>query len=229
MNDERATDIHDVKPSSLSHLIGNDHIRQQVQVAIDSCFEDQVRFPDTLLCGPPGLGKSTWASVISKELAVQLHETLGQSISGPAEMNVLLLSARDGELIHIDEVHELPTQQQTTLFLALDQRKLTVQGGNGQTSIPLAKFSFLLSTTDPHRILPPLRDRMRLVLEMDYLTEKELIEVVRQRSKALGWAVEEDVLPQIACRGRGVPRIALRIMQSCWRVARSQEARDHHG
>ena len=59
MKEDRATDIHDVKPSSLRHLIGNDHVRQQVQVALDSCFEDQVRFPDTLLCGPPGLGKST--------------------------------------------------------------------------------------------------------------------------------------------------------------------------
>ena len=64
-------------------------------------------------------------------------------------MNVLLLSAKDNEPIHIDEVHLLPTEQQTTLFFALDQRKLIVQSGNGQTSIPLAKFSFLLSTTDP--------------------------------------------------------------------------------
>ena len=174
MSEQKANDIHDVKPSSLSHLIGNDHVRQQVQVALDCCFEDQVRFPDTLLCGPPGLGKSTWASVISKELCVELHETLGQAISGPSEMNVLLLSAKDNELIHIDEVHELPTEQQTTLFLALDQRKLIVQSGNGQTTIPLAKFSFLLSTTDPHRILQPLRDRMRLILDMEYLTEQEL-------------------------------------------------------
>ena len=84
---------------------------------------------------------------------MELHETLGQAISGPSEMNVLLLSAKDNELIHIDEVHELPTEQQTTLFLALDQRKLIVQSGNGQTSIPLANFSFLLSTTDPHQNL----------------------------------------------------------------------------
>jgi Holliday junction DNA helicase RuvB len=137
-------------------------------------------------------------------------------------MNVLLLSAKDNELIHIDEVHELPTEQQTTLFLALDQRKLIVQSGNGQTSIPLAKFSLLLSTTDPQRILFPLRERMRLVLEMEYLTEKELAEVVRHRGKALAWPVEEAVLPLIACRARGTPRIALRILQSARRVARSQ-------
>ena len=126
----------------------------------------------------------------------------------------MLLSAKDNELIHIDEVHELPTEQQTTLFFALDQRKLIVQSGNGQTSIPLAKFSFLpCHTTDPHKVLPPLRERMRLVLELEYLTEKELIEVVRQRSRALGWTVEDAALPEIACRGRGTPRIALRILQ----------------
>ena len=84
-----------LSPQASSHLIGNDHVRQQVQVALDSCFEDQVRFPDTLLVGPPGLGKSTWASVISKELCVELHETLGQAVSGPAELNALLLSAKD--------------------------------------------------------------------------------------------------------------------------------------
>jgi Holliday junction DNA helicase RuvB len=86
----------------------------------------------------------------------------------------------------------------------------------------LEKFSFLLSTTDPHRVLPPLRDRMRLALELDYLTEKELIEVVRQRAKALGWKLEEVALPEIAARGRGTPRIALRILQSARRVARSE-------
>ena len=221
MNEDRATDIHDVKPSSLSHLIGNDHVRQQVQVALDSCFEDQVRFPDTMLVGPPGLGKSALATVISKELCVELYETLGQSV-GPAELNALLLSAKDNELIHVDECHLLPTEQQTSIFYALDQRKLIVQSGNGQTAIPLAKFSLLLSTTDPQKVLQPLRDRMRMVLEMGYLTELELIEVVRQRSRALGWTLEDAALPEIACRGRGTPRICLRILQSSRRVARSE-------
>ena len=137
-------------------------------------------------------------------------------------MNVLLLSAKDNELIHIDEVHELPTEQQTTLFFALDQRKLIVQSGNGQTSIPLAKFSFLLSTTDPHRVLPPLRDRMRLALELEYLTEKELIEVVRQRSRALGWTMEDaalarnclsvvEELPELLCVFCNRPDVSLAV------------------
>ncbi len=222
MDNDRANDIHDVKPSSLSHLIGNNHVRRQVQVALDACFEDQVRFPDTLLSGPPGLGKSTWANVISKELAVDLHETLGQSLSGPAELNALLLSTNEGEIIHIDEVHELPTEQQTTLFMALDQRKLIVQNGKGQMFLPLENFSLLLSTTDPHKVLHPLRDRMRLTLELEYLTEIELQEVVRRRSKALGWTIEDVALPEIAMRGRGTPRIVLRILQSSRRVARSE-------
>ena len=215
-------DVQSIKPTSLRHLIGNDHVRQQVQVAIDACFEDQVRFPDTLLTGPPGQGKSSLASVISHELATTLHETLGQSVSGPAELNALLLNAKDGDLIHIDEVHELPTEQQTALFICLDKGMLLVTNQNGALSIPLANFSLLLSTTDPHKVLQPLRDRMRMVLELSYLTETELVEVVRQRSRALGWTVADEVAEQIALRGRGTPRIALRILQSCRRVCRSQ-------
>jgi len=222
MNDSIAKDVQDIKPTSLRHLIGNDHVRQQVQVALDACFEDQVRFPDTLLTGPPGQGKSSLANVIAQELATTLHETIGQSVSGPAELNALLLGAKDGELIHIDEVHELPTEQQTALFICLDQRKLMVTNQKGAVSIPLAKFSLLLSTTDPHKVLPPLRDRMRMVLELAYLTAAELAEVVRQRSRALGWTVAEDVPDKIAVRGRGTPRIALRILQSARRVSRSE-------
>ncbi|WP_013627501.1 Holliday junction DNA helicase RuvB C-terminal domain-containing protein [Rubinisphaera brasiliensis] len=222
MNESTAKDVQDIKPTSLRHLIGNDHVRQQVQVALDACFEDQVRFPDTLLTGPPGQGKSSLANVIAQELATTLHETLGQSVSGPAELNALLLGAKDGELIHIDEVHELPTEQQTALFICLDQRKLLVTNQKGALSIPLAKFSLLLSTTDPHKVLQPLRDRMRMVLELAYLTEAELADVVRQRSRALNWNIADGVPDEIAVRGRGTPRIALRILQSARRVSRSE-------
>lgn len=217
-----AKDVQDIKPTSLRHLIGNDHVKQQVQVALDASFEDQVRFPDTLLTGPPGQGKSSFANVIAQELATTLHETLGQSVSGPAELNALLLGAKDGDLIHIDEVHELPTEQQTAIFICLDQRKLLVTNQQGALSIPLAKFSLLLSTTDPHKVLQPLRDRMRMVLELSYLSEAELAEVVQQRSRALGWIVADDIPIEIAIRGRGTPRIALRILQSARRVSRSQ-------
>lgn len=224
MSDSTPKDVQDVKPTSLRHLIGNDHVRQQIQVALDACFEDQVRFPDTLLTGPPGQGKSSLANVIALELATTLHETLGQSVSGPAELNALLLSAKDGEVIHVDEVHELPTEQQTALFICLDQRKLLVANERGALSIPLANFTLLLSTTDPHRILQPLRDRMKMVLELSYLTEWELAEVVRQRSRSLGWSLKEEVPVEIGLRGRGTPRIALRILQSARRVSRSEGA-----
>ena len=223
MNERSTTnDVQDIKPTSLRHLIGNNHVRQQVQVALDACFEDQVRFPDSLLTGPPGQGKSSLANVIAQELATTLHETLGQSVSGTAELNALLLSAKDGDLIHIDEVHELPKEQQTALFICLDQRKLLVTNQKGALSIPLAKFSLLLSTTDPHKVLQPLRDRMKMVLELAFLTEAELADVVRQRSRSLNWTIADEVPDEIAIRGRGTPRIALRILQSARRVSRSE-------
>ena len=152
---------------------------------------------------------------------MELRETLGQAL-GPAELSMLLLSASDNDLILIDECHTLPVEQMTTLLIFLDTRKLIVNSGNGQTSIPVANCSLMLATTDPQKLLFPLLQRMRLSLELDYLTEQELVEVVRRRSRALGWKIEDAAIPMIACRGRGTPRVVLKTLMSAFRVARSQ-------
>jgi len=193
-------------------------------VALDACQTDATKFDHALLVGPPGLGKSAFASVVAQEMASDFHEVLGQSIKSPADLHALLLQATDKAVVHVDECHELGKPFQTALYLALDKRKIVLSGGKGSTpqSLPLADFTVLLSTTDEYNLLQPLRDRMRLLLRFEYYSPDELATVVNQRGQALGWDVHEELLPLIAQRSRGTPRLALRLLQSCRRVCRSE-------
>src|SRR5437660_330572 len=115
--DERCSDINEVVPNSLSHLVGQKSVKAQVAVALEAAFADGRQFDSALLVGPPGVGKSCLAQIISHEMAVDLHEVLGQSITSPADLNALLLGAQERAVIHIDEAHELEKPFQTALYL----------------------------------------------------------------------------------------------------------------
>jgi len=217
------TELNDASPLHLADMIGQSSVMAQVAVAIDAAHADHKKFDHALLVGAPGLGKSQTARLIAVEMGTELHEVLGQSISGPADLNALLLAAKDRDLIHIDEAHELEKEFQTALYLAMDQRRVILQtrAKTAPQGIPLNDFSLLLSTTDEFCLLQPLRDRMRLVLRFQFYTVEELTTVLGQRSHALGWPVEDGLLPQIAERARGTPRLALRLLQACRRVSRA--------
>ena len=214
-------DINEVHPSSLSHLVGNRGVIEQVTVALDAAFQDTTRYAHSLMLGPPGMGKSTLASVISHEMAVPFHEVLGQNLRTPADMNSLLLQADHKSIVHIDEIHEAPKAIQTALYMAMDKRQIMVRGGSTITALPLNDFTLLLSTTEEHDLLQPLRDRMRLTLRFDYYSEDDLCRVVDLRARALGWDLDPRVLPMIAARGKGTPRIALKWMQAAYRCCRA--------
>ena len=220
--DEQSKQINDAAPSSLNHLVGQSAVIAQVKTAIDAAFEDNGRFDDALLVGPAGLGKSQLASVIAQEMATTYHEVLGQSITNIGDLNALLLAAADKDVIHIDEAHELDKQYQTALYLAIDKRTIFVNSRRCPEAIPIAEFSLLLSTTDEYDLLAPLRDRMKLTLRFEYYSDDDLTVLLRHRAKALNWPVDENVLPLIAQRSKGVPRLALRLLQSCRRVCRSE-------
>ena len=216
-----STEVTDIKPTSLSHLIGQRSVIDQVVVALDAAQQDNKRFDHSLMVGPPGLGKSALAAVIAQEMATNFHEVLGQSLNSLAELNALLLSARDKDVVFIDECHEIKKENQTALYLALDKQCVFTKGAASPQGIPLNKFSLLLATTDEFCILQPLRDRMKLVLRYEFYSEGELVQILHHRSKALGWNVDDGLFPQIAQRSRGTPRLALRLLQACHRVCRS--------
>lgn len=219
-----AHEVNDISPSSISHIIGQRSVVDQVKVGLDAAFADNRKFDNALLVGPPGCGKSAMAAVIAAEMATDFIEVLGQSISGPAELNALLLRATDKAVVHIDECHELKKEFQTALYLAVDKRTIFIGGSKGGSpqGIPIANFTLLLSTTDEYDLLQPLRDRMRLLLRFQFYSVEELALVLKHRCRGLGWSVQEELLPLIAARSRGTPRLALRLLQASHRVCRAE-------
>jgi Holliday junction DNA helicase RuvB len=221
------SDINDAPLGSLAEVIGQRSVVAQVTTALAAARADRRRFDHGLLVGGPGLGKTTVAQLVAREMGAPFHEVLGQSLAANADLNALLLSAGDHAVVLIDECHEIPKPLQTALLLALDQRRILLPGGkSAPRSIGLSDFTLLLATTDEYSLVQPLRDRMKLVLRFGYFSRDELVEVARQRAEALGWPVTEAVLPEIACRSRGTPRLALRLLQACRRVCRAEGAEE---
>jgi Holliday junction DNA helicase RuvB len=212
MSDE-PTDLRDVEPTSFRHIIGQKHVTQALQIACESSFSERKRLDELLLCGPPGLGKTGLVTVLSNELAVPMTEILAQSISNAAQLNAALISATEG-LLFLDEIHLLNPVQQHALLQVLDKRRIFLSGQGAVQSIPVAPFTLIGATTDPDGLIGPLIDRFKMVLHLDYYSHDELAEIVRQRCRALRWEHEPELLNEIAKRGRGTPRIALRLLQS---------------
>jgi holliday junction DNA helicase RuvB len=146
-------EINEIRPTSLSHIVGQQSVVQQLRTAVDAAFQDQRRMDHCLLVGPAGLGKSAMANIVAEEMAVDFTEVLGQSLARPSDLNALLLAAGDKAVIHIDEAHELKREYQTALYIALDQRKLLVSGGTRIQSLKIKDFTLLLSSTDEFSLL----------------------------------------------------------------------------
>jgi len=219
MNDDNTpNDLRDVQPTSFSHVIGQKHVTMALKIAVEASFHEQKKLCEILLCGPPGLGKSALVSVLAEELAVPFTEILAQSLTNAAEFNAVLLSAAEG-ILFLDEIHLLHPVQQHALLQVLDKRRIFLSGGKAVQSIPVAPFTLVGATTDPDGLIAPLIDRFRMVLHLDYYSEAELAEVVRQRCRAMGWAFEPELLAEISIRARATPRLALRLLQSARRCS----------
>ena len=224
MNDQ-PLDINEARPTSVRHLIGQPSVSEQIIVALDSAQQDNRKCDHSLLVGPPGMGKTAAAQVIAAEMATDFLEVLGQSLKGVADLNALLLEATDRSVVFIDEAHELSKSLQTALYLALDQRRVLLQGsrrGSSPVGIPLQDFTLLLATTDEYQLLQPLRDRMRLTLRFQFYRPEDLETIARMRAASLGWDVGDNLFPMIAQRSRGTPRLALRLLQAAHRVSRAE-------
>ena len=133
------------------------------------------------------------------------------------------MRAANLDVVFIDEIHLLESNFQHTLLIAIDEKKIFLPNNNGGApqAISLSNFTLIGATTDEHRLIRPLVDRFKLLLRFDYYSVENLAEIVRTRAKGLGWQLQTDVPIPIAKRSKGVPRLAIRLLQSCWRVCRA--------
>ena len=220
--------ISDAVPPTLGHVIGQKRAVAQLQVALDAYFNQRassggdVAFPHTLLIGPPGVGKSMLSGLIARELGCNLHEELAQNIISPGHLHGLMMVAEAGDCVFVDELHELMPVVQTTLYRCLEEGRLFL--GRDRKAVALPPFTFIGATTEPYALAKPLRDRFKIVLQLTHYEPAEIAELLRQRAKAIGWAVAEKVIEGIAVRGRNTPRLALRLLEAARRHQMAEAA-----
>jgi len=216
-------DLRDIQPSSFRHVIGQANAKKALQIAVDASFQEKKRLDETLLCSPPGLGKTALISVLAAELAVPFKEILAQSITNSNQLNGILMEATEG-ILFLDEIHLLHPAIQHQLLMVLDRRRICINSGKTVYSISVSDFCLVGATTDPDGLIGPLLDRFRIVLHLDYYSQEELAQIVRQRCQAMAWEYEVELPAEIAKRGHGTPRIALRLLQSARRVSAAEGA-----
>ena len=223
MAEQVYNEVNDCRPQVIEHFIGQKSVVQRSRIALESAWNQGTKLPHMLMQGGPGLGKTELSHILAREMGCELHEQLAQNIKDPKDLHAFLLSPKDREVVLLDEIHELPPIAQTTLYRAMENQQIFLESKRGKKSRPLkiANFTVLGATTDPQKLLQPLRDRFKLVLDYQFYSKHELEAMLRTRVQQLRWIVEDTVFSLIAQRGKGVPRVALRLLESVRMLASS--------
>jgi holliday junction DNA helicase RuvB len=206
-----------LRPKRLSEFIGQARVREQLSLVLESAMR-RGRPPDhVLLCGPPGLGKTTIAMIIAAELGMPLRITSGPAIERAGDLAAVLSTLSEGEVVFIDEIHRLARPAEEMLYLAMEDFRVDVVVGKGPgaTAIPLdiAPFTLAGATTRAGLLPAPLRDRFGFTAHLDFYEPAELEVIVRRSAGLLGANLRDDGAAEIAGRSRGTPRIANRLLR----------------
>ena len=227
------SDINDGAPPTLNHIVGQRRAIEQLRISLEAYFADRgaahtatPAHPHVLLVGPAGVGKSLLSQVIARELGGGLYQDLAQNLMNVGHLQGLMILIEDGDCAFVDELHEMSPIVQTTLYRCLEDRTLFFPAtpfSEGST-VKIPPFTFLGATTHEFALAKPLRDRFKLILRLEHYAENELAEILNQRTRRLNWPTDQSVLRGIAQRGRGTPRLALRLLEATRRTARSEGA-----
>ena len=214
--DERAVEGA-LRPKRLAEFIGQARVREQLSLVLEGALR-RGRAPDhVLLCGPPGLGKTTIAMIIAAELGAPLRITSGPAIERAGDLAAVLSTLSEGEVVFIDEIHRLARPAEEMLYLAMEDFRVDVVVGKGPgaTAIPLdiAPFTLAGATTRAGLLPAPLRDRFGFTAHLDFYEPDELEVIVRRSAGLLGASLRDDGAAEIAGRSRGTPRIANRLLR----------------
>jgi holliday junction DNA helicase RuvB len=206
-----------LRPQRLSEFLGQERAKANLKVFIGAAKSRGEALDHVLLAGPPGLGKTTLAQIVARELGVNFRATSGPVISKAGDLAALLTNLEDRDVLFIDEMHRLNPAVEEILYPAMEDFQLDLIIGEGPAArsvrIDLARFTLIGATTRTGLLTTPLRDRFGIPIRLDFYTEAELLDIVRRGSRVLGVAVAEDGAAEIARRSRGTPRIAGRLLR----------------
>ena len=206
-----------LRPKSLDEFVGQKSARENLRVFVNAARSRGEALDHVLFFGPPGLGKTTLAQIVAREMGVGFRATSGPVIAKSGDLAALLTNLEDGDVLFIDEIHRLNPAVEEVLYPAMEDRALDLMIGEGPSArsvrIDLPRFTLVGATTRQGLLTTPLRDRFGIPIRLNFYTVDELNQVVRRASRLLGADLTDDGALEIARRSRGTPRIAGRLLR----------------
>ena len=206
-----------LRPRTLDDFVGQERVKEQLTIALEAAKARGEALDHVLLYGPPGLGKTTLATIIANELAVPFQQTSGPTLQIKGDLTAILTNVRDKQVLFIDEVHRLQPALEEILYSALEDYKLDIIIGQGPAArthtMDVKPFTFIGATTRAGLLSSPLRSRFGIVLRLEFYTHEDLRIIVERSADILGVEVDDAGALEIASRSRGTPRIANRLLR----------------
>ena len=206
-----------LRPRAIDDYIGQDRVRENLQVSIAAARQRGEALDHVLLYGPPGLGKTTLAYVIGNEMGVSVRSTAGPVLEKAGDLAALLTNLQAHEVLFIDEIHRMAPTIEEILYPAMEDYELDIMIGQGPSArsvkVPLQKFTLVGATTRAGLLTAPLRARFGIVHRLEFYGDTDLEEIVRRSARILAVPTDDDAAREIAKRSRGTPRIANRLLR----------------
>ncbi|MDY2777014.1 MAG: Holliday junction branch migration DNA helicase RuvB [Collinsella sp.] len=206
-----------LRPQRLTEYCGQEHIKQSLQILIEAAQSRGESLDHVIFSGPPGLGKTTLASVLANELGAQIKTTSGPAIERTGDLAAILTNLQPGDVLFIDEIHRLNRSVEEILYPAMEDFALDIVIGKGPAArsirLDIPHFTLVGATTRSGMLTGPLRDRFGISFRLDYYTVEELAEIVSRSASILGVPIDRDSALEIGSRSRGTPRLANRLLK----------------